>query len=217
MCTGRARPTCQPKALLAVRGTAFIVNTSVPAQYFIDLYRRERDPWKFESSEYEREKYAATLRALPRERYRNALELACSIGVFTSMLAARTDALLGVDVSPEALERARSRCARLRHVRFERRTMPHEYPDGAFDLTTVCEVGFYLDAHDLTVLRDNVIAHSAPGADIVLVHWTPPVRGHASTTQEVHAAFAAAPELRHVQGFSAPTYRLDVFAKRSDA
>jgi cyclopropane fatty-acyl-phospholipid synthase-like methyltransferase len=189
----------------------------VPAQYFVDLYRRERDPWNFETSEYERAKYEATLRALPKPHYDNALEIACSIGVFTSMLAQRTRALLAVDVSPEALERARRNCARYPHVRFERRTMPYEYPQGRFDLTTVCEIGFYLGAHDLAALRRNVIENSTPGAHIVLVHWTPPVKGHASTTEEVHAAFRNAPQLRALHGFSHKTYRLDVLEKREDA
>jgi SAM-dependent methyltransferase len=193
------------------------VGNSVPAQYFIDLYRREVDPWQFESSEYERAKYAATLRALPRQRYANALELACSIGVFTCMLADRTDALLAVDVSPEALERARRNCAEHTNVRFEQRTMPHEYPHGHFDLTTVCEVGFYLDPADLIALREHVIVHSVAGAHIVLVHWTPRVRGHATTTEEVHEAFRAAPELRHLHGFSEQTYRLDVLERLTDA
>jgi SAM-dependent methyltransferase len=189
----------------------------VPAQYFIDLYRRERDPWNFETSDYERAKYRATLRALPKPRYDNALEIACSIGVFTSMLAERTRALLAVDVSPDALERARRNCARHPHVLFERRTMPHEFPAGSFDLITVCEVGFYLNAHDLTVLRRNVIEHGTPGAHIVLVHWTPPVQGHASSTEEVHEAFRSAPELHALRGFSHKTYRLDVLEKRCDA
>jgi SAM-dependent methyltransferase len=193
------------------------VSNSVPAQYFIDLYRREPDPWNFETSDYERAKYKATLCALPRERYDNALEIACSVGVFTRMLAERTRALLAIDVSPDALERARRRNLEYPHVRFERRTMPYEYPEGTFDLTTVCEVGFYLDPHDLAVLRDNVIANSTPGAHIVLVHWTPPVRGHASTTEEVHHTFRSSRQLRWLHGFSEPTYRLDVLEKRADA
>lgn len=189
----------------------------MPAQYFIDLYRREPDPWHFETSDYERAKYKATLGALPRERYTNALEIACSVGVFTRLLSERTRSLLAIDVSPDALERARRRCAGRQNVRFERRTMPYDYPEGMFDLTTVCEVGFYLDAHDLAVLISNVIEHSTPGAHIVLVHWTPPVRGHASTAKDVHEAFCNAPQLRRLHGFSRPTYRLDLLEKRPDA
>ncbi len=186
---------------------------SVPPKYFIDLYKREIDPWRFETSEYERRKYAVTLMELPRERYARALEIGCSVGVFTNMLAQRCDELLAVDVSDDALARARRNCATRANVSFERRTMPHGYPDGMFDLTTVCEMGFYLSMDDLLALRENVIAHATPGGHIVLVHWTPPVQGHATTAEEVHDTFRAAPELEWLSGLSAETYRLDVLKR----
>ncbi len=92
--------------------------------------------------------------------------------------------------------------------------MPHDYPDSCFDLTTVCEVGFYLSMDDLLALRINVIEHSIRGAHVVLVHWTPPVQGHATTALEVHETFRAAPELQWLHGVSAHTYRLDVLERR---
>ena len=61
------------------------------ADYFCDLYARDADPWKFASSDYERHKYEATLNALPMDRYVRGLEVGCSIGVFTSMLAPRCE------------------------------------------------------------------------------------------------------------------------------
>jgi hypothetical protein len=48
----------------------------------------------------------------------------------------------------------------------------------------------------------------------MLVHWTPRVEGHASTTEEVHALFRTAAELRWLHGYSAQTYRLDVLERR---
>ena len=36
-----------------------------PAARFDELYERSADPWSYESSDYEREKYASTLAALP--------------------------------------------------------------------------------------------------------------------------------------------------------
>jgi cyclopropane fatty-acyl-phospholipid synthase-like methyltransferase len=190
------------------------VAQSVPVEYFVDLYRRQADPWHFESSEYEQRKYAATIAALPRERYACALEIACSVGVFTNLLAQRCDSLLAVDVSEEALQRARRNCFGRTNVHFERRVMPSDYPHGSFDLTTVCEMGFYLSMPDLALLRSNVIGHSVKGANVVLVHWTPPVQGHASTAEEVHQVFYEAPELAWICGFSAPTYRLDVLERQ---
>lgn len=193
------------------------MSNSVPAQYFIELYRREADPWNFAGSSYEREKYRATLDALPKSRYASALEIACSIGVFTSMLAGRCDNVMAIDVSPDAVGRARSRCRNLSNVRFETRAIPGEYPPGSFDLTTVCEVGFYLDMRDLHALAAKVASQSRPGGNVVLVHWTPPVRGHASTAEQVHETFRACNDFRWLHGFSAPTYRLDVLERRRDA
>ena len=67
---------------------------TLPAAYFDSLYAAEADPWAFATSDYEREKYAATLAALPRPHYARALEIGCSIGVLTRMLAGRVGASL---------------------------------------------------------------------------------------------------------------------------
>ena len=91
---------------------------SLTPGYFDDVYRAKADPWNFQSSPYEAAKYAATLAALPRPLYRNALEIGCSIGVLTAQLAARCEQLLSIDVSEQALDQARERCAQLPQVRF---------------------------------------------------------------------------------------------------
>ena len=62
---------------------------SLPATYFDDVYRANEDPWAFATSPYERAKYEATMAALPNERYANAFEIGCSIGVLSEMLARR--------------------------------------------------------------------------------------------------------------------------------
>ena len=75
--------------------------------YFDALYALDPDPWKFASSAYERKKYAVTLAAMPKPRYARGLEIGCSIGVLTRELAARCDAILGVDVAQAPLTGAR--------------------------------------------------------------------------------------------------------------
>ncbi|MGI8865434.1 MAG: SAM-dependent methyltransferase [Rubrobacteraceae bacterium] len=76
-------------------------------EYFEDLYSNSTDPWNFESSEYERVKYARTLELLGNRRFGRALEAGSSIGVFTKMLADRCGELVAVDVSEKAVEVAR--------------------------------------------------------------------------------------------------------------
>ena len=184
---------------------------TVPASYFVDQYRTVNDPWQYAQSAYEREKYRATLEALPRARYANGLELGCSIGVFTQMLAARCDDLLAIDVSQEATAAARSRCAELSHVRFAEVDLTQRFPSGSYDLVTLCELGYYFGERDLSRLRARIVA--ALHGTLVLVHWTPLVAGHAMTADAVHEFFGAEPALAQVARHRANTYRLEVFER----
>lgn len=190
---------------------------TLPAEYFERIYEEHADPWEFETSPYEAEKYAATLAALPRERYRAAFEIGCSIGVLTARLAPRCDALLAVDLSERALAQARERCRGLPRVTLRRLAVPDEYPAGHFDLTLVSEVGYYWSRADLDLARRRIVAGLAPDGHLLLVHFTPPVHDYPLTGDEVHEAFLAAAGagegLRHLGGSRAERYRLDLFAR----
>jgi SAM-dependent methyltransferase len=187
--------------------------TTVPSDYFRVLYRTTEDPWGFATSAYDREKYAATLGALPQARYHRALELGCSVGVFTRMLAERCDELLAVDVSPDALARAAARCVDLGHVRFASCDLSAEFPPGTYDLVTFCELGFYFAPRDLARIRDDLAGALEPHGDCILVHWTPLVDGHAQTADDVHESFLRDRRFVHRAGRRASTYRLDVFSR----
>ena len=189
---------------------------TLPSSYFDDLYRRDADPWKFETKPYEHEKYAATLAALPREHFQSGLEIGCSIGVLTRMLAAHCDHLLSVDASELPLQRARERNADLQHVRFERMRLPAEFPREHFDLIVMSEVGYYFDRADLERVQNLLLGALEADGILVLVHYLPRVPDYPLTGDEVHQSFlalAARGTLRHLCGFRAERYRLDVFAK----
>ena len=188
--------------------------SSLPAGYFDDLYARDADPWRFASSDYEREKYAATLRALPNASYASALEVGCSIGVLTRQLAARCDVLLSVDLAGAALEQARTRCADLGHVRFERRCMPADWPDGRFDLVLLSEVVYYLDRSDVSALVARIRNTLAPRGHVVLVHWLG-VTHYPLTGDEAAEAFIeqSADFVSVVKHERTDQYRLDVLQR----
>lgn len=145
--------------------------TTLDPDYFKGMYATESDPWRFATSPYERDKYAATLAALPRARYASALEVGCSIGVFTHQLCPRCDALVGLDVVPSVLDAARARCADCPNARFMLAAVPGTWPEGRFDLIVISEVAYYLDRADLARLVARVEGAVLPEADIVLVHW----------------------------------------------
>lgn len=184
-------------------------------RYFEDVYGASDDPWNFETSEYEHAKYARTLAALPRGRYARALEVGCSIGVLTGLLAERVDRLLSVDVNEKALARARERNRGRANVTFARRRLPGETPDGPFDLIVLSEVGYYLGSSDLERLLDALVERLAPGGDLILVHWTPFVPDYPQTGDQVHeAALRRAPApLTHLHGERHERYRLDLLRR----
>lgn len=161
---------------------------SVDPAYFEALYETEADPWDYGSSAYEAAKYAHTLAALPRERYRHALEIGCSIGILTERLAAQCERLLAIDVAPGALAQARARCDGLPHVQIQRATVPDQTPPGSFDLVVMSEVGYYLAPVDLARLRRQLARRMETGGHLVLVHW----RGETDYplhADDVHRAF----------------------------
>jgi predicted TPR repeat methyltransferase len=189
---------------------------TVPAAYFEQLYRSDPDPWRFESSAYERAKYLTTLAALPRRRYRRACEIGCANGVLTRQLAARCDELLAIDVADTALARARARTVDQPWVRCERLAVPEAFPTGPFDLVLLSEVGYYLASEALCDLRARLAAALSPRGDLVLVHWTPRSDDRALTGDAVHAILLAADgPFRRIAGGRAPGYRLDVLRLRA--
>jgi cyclopropane fatty-acyl-phospholipid synthase-like methyltransferase len=143
-------------------------------EYFDALYTADPDPWKFAASPYERGKYTLTLNAMPKPRYRSALEVGCSIGVLTRSLASRCDAVVAIDAAQTPLAEARRRCADLPGVRFEQMFVPEQWPDGVFELILLSEVVYYLSREDVARLASRVTRSLSSGGSVILVHWIGP-------------------------------------------
>jgi LmbE family N-acetylglucosaminyl deacetylase len=153
---------------------------------FDAMYAASDDPWGFADRWYERRKRALTIASLPAERYRSAIEIGCSIGLFTDELADRVDALVATDVADRAIELATARLAAKPWVRIEQRRLPAEWPDGSFDLVILSETGFYLSRVELLQLAERIAAALEPGGVVLLCHWRPHVAGLEVAGDEVH-------------------------------
>jgi predicted TPR repeat methyltransferase len=187
---------------------------SLQPSYFEDLYCQNPDPWNFATSDYEAQKYQATINALPQPRYRNALEIGGSIGVLTALLAQRCDSLLSIDVSEIAQKQAIARCQDLSQVRFKIAQIPQDYPDEMFDLTLLSEVGYYLSWQDLKTTQKLIIEHLDVGGHLLLVHWTLFAKDYPLTGDEVHNSFLELDrDLKHLTGWRQERYRLDLFER----
>jgi SAM-dependent methyltransferase len=184
-----------------------------PVEHFERLAREAEDPWAYATSEYEQRKYRLTLDYLPR-RTGCTLELGCSVGVFTAMLAPRCDRLVAVDFSPTALARARDRLPGADQVELLRRRLPEEMPDGPFDTIVCAEVLYYWSAE---LVRDGlrrIEAALAPGGTLLAVHWRHPDPRRELTGDDVHAILDAETSLALDASRTTPDYLLDRWRSR---
>lgn len=189
------------------------MKNTLSADYFTHVYNNSNDPWDFESSPYEKAKYKATIDALPKTTYNNALEIGCSIGVLTEMLAQRCSHLLSTDISDAPLQKAKERLKECSHVKFQKAAIPNEYPNEKLDLVMMSEVGYYLSSEDLQKAKEKIIVSLQKEGDLVLVHWLPFVPDYPLTGDEVHELFLQDKRLQHLFGKREEKYRLDMLRK----
>lgn len=192
-------------------------SSSLPASYFEHKYKDDIDPWRFRTSDYEREKYDATIGALAKKRYRHGLEVGCSIGVLTAMLSARCEQLLAIDASPTAIAEAKRNAPS--RVEFRVATVPGDFPDGIFDLIVLSEVMYYFSANDLNSIAELCVSKLSSEGEIILCHWLGetdyPLTGHQAS--DLFAA-AVATRLPSRKILHDAIYRLErLSARASDA
>jgi SAM-dependent methyltransferase len=149
---------------LFVRGTRFWQKmagararpkSSIPAAHFEAKYRADIDPWGFRTSEYEQQKYRATIDALSRRRYQRALELGCGIGTLSTLLAPRCGHVLALDGSRTAIAEAQRQ--NVPNVDFEVACLPDDFPTGRFDLIVLSEFLYYFSAADLKIVPQRCV------------------------------------------------------------
>jgi SAM-dependent methyltransferase len=188
---------------------------SLTPEFFEALYEANPDPWQFTTSAYEAQKYDATLTALTKPLYQNALEIGGSIGVLTEKLGDRCTALLSLDVSKAAQAQAIERCRHLSNITFQLMCVPHEFPDQQFDLVLLSEVGYYWCWDDFYQAQRLIIDHLHPGGQLLLVHWTVDAKEMPLTGDQVHDSFCeqVPTPLRHLKSQREMQYRLDLFER----
>jgi cyclopropane fatty-acyl-phospholipid synthase-like methyltransferase len=183
--------------------------------HFARLYQSNPDPWGFCTDPYEQAKYRHTIEILHGSRFASALEVGCSIGVLTNLLAPQCDTLLALDIVDQPLETAAKRCAAQPWVHFQRMQVPAEWPDRRFDLILLSEVLYFLTPSDIDQCARQVKASLLPNAKILLVNWLgqsdDPCSGDQAAEQFITATEGTlAMQLQERR----PRYRLDLLAAR---
>jgi SAM-dependent methyltransferase len=181
------------------------------AESFERLYAASSDPWRYDSSEYERGKYAATLVALDGRVFERALEVGCSIGAFTELLADRCAALTALDFSARALGLARGRLRGRANVEIVEASFPEQTPAGSWDLVVCSEVLYYLDRAALECAVGWLAEQLSGGATVLAVDWRGPTSTEPHDGDEVHELLRERLVAWHALESRQPGYRLDRF------
>jgi SAM-dependent methyltransferase len=179
-----------------------------PVEHFERLARESEDPWNYATSDYEQRKYRQALEYLP-EHCGRTLELGCSVGVFTAMLAPRTTHLVAVDFSPTALARADKRLRGADQVELRRCRLPEEMPEGPFDTIVCAEILYYWSPLLVRKGLRQMEAALAPGGTLLAVHWRHPDRRRELTGDDVHAIIDAEARLESDARYVTDDYLLD--------
>ena len=186
---------------------------SIPTNYFEAMYAANPDPWHFASSQYEKEKYAATLAALT-----------------AATLQARSRSwMLDRRFHASNLRSDARPC--WRSIRSRTHLIEREWPVAAFprysssgaeppisgrpvsfDLIVLSEMVYYLDRGEYRKRWWLAFTSSmAPGGDIVLVHWLGGT--HYPLSGDDAATFflaVAEPLFKPIHQSRTAEYRLDV-------
>src|SRR5262249_8398802 len=109
-------------------------------------YRQGGDYFGYESKAYEHAKYAGTLKRVLawRRGRKSALEIGCSVGVFTRLIAAEFDRVTAQDLSQEALRLAGDALKDLTNVRYAEGDLLALDLGETFDVIFCAEVLYYI-------------------------------------------------------------------------
>jgi SAM-dependent methyltransferase len=210
-------PLAESESSDAPEGTGSSARTSgrrparASAESFERLYAASPDPWRYDSSEYERGKYAATLAALDGRAFEHALEVGCSIGAFTELLADRCAALTALDFSARALGLASRRLHGRSNVQIVEASFPEQAPAGNWDLVVCSEVLYYLDRVALERAVGWLREQLSEGATVLAVDWCGPTTTEPHDGDEVHDLLRERLVAWHALEGRRPGYRLDRF------
>jgi SAM-dependent methyltransferase len=179
--------------------------------HFDALFNTSDDPWLFRTRWYEARKRALTLACLPQQRFAHGFEPGCANGELSAHLALRCDQLLVCDGSLRAVSLAQQRTASLANVQVHQAWMPDDWPDGAFDLIVISELGYFLTPHALKAMAVKAKASLRPGGTVLACHWRHRSDDCELDGDEVHRQLAAALALPHLSQVTEPDLRIDVW------
>jgi 2-polyprenyl-3-methyl-5-hydroxy-6-metoxy-1,4-benzoquinol methylase len=149
---------------------------SLKARSFFDELWTRGDPWELETSNWEHERYSRLIAMLDKPRYGRVLEIGCGAGTFTRRLAGLADKVLALDVSSEAIAKARGAQSDLKQVEFRvgnimDYNLREEEPWNLIVMSeTVYFLGWLYSFFDVSWLAAEMFEATRPGGQMLLAN-----------------------------------------------
>lgn len=148
-------------------------------------YLTSGDVWNYRNDPGECAKFEVLLSQVPRHvpRRRAALDVGCSIGVFSAMLSRYFESVVALDCSAEAVLQAPelAQIANLRTVIADAREFTI---DGTFDLAVCAGLLGYFSGTDVEKILDRVANHLAEGGTLIM-------QGSGQEVRSIRGAFSS--------------------------
>ena len=113
---------------------------------FERLYRQAPDPWGLQYSPLAMQRYLTLIETISQVAPCTAiLDVGCGEGIFTKYLTGFAREVVGIDVSPTAIERARMRVPK---ARFHCAALEDFHAERRFDLVIAVEMLYYVESVD---------------------------------------------------------------------
>jgi SAM-dependent methyltransferase len=134
------------------------------------------DFWEFDTSEFERGRWARSIEILDGVRYPKALELGCGAGHFTRLLARLADHVVAFDIAPSAITRARAAETGATGIDYRvGNAMECGWrADGPWDLVvmndTICYLGWLYPFFDVAWFASEIHAAIRPGGRFLMAN-----------------------------------------------
>jgi cyclopropane fatty-acyl-phospholipid synthase-like methyltransferase len=160
---------------------------------FERLYLENPDPWNYRLSPYERQKYERVLACALKWKgaSEGALEVGCSVGVFSGMLASHFEKVIAIDVSREALGAATRYNHSAKNVRFMHRDLQSLDTDDQYDVIFCAEVLYYIGRKDVEIVCRQLDKYLSARGIILLVTGVSTAQSNSSYFDDWADIFAA--------------------------
>lgn len=188
---------------------------------FEHKYETHGDYFHYQGNPYELEKYKRTLDLVLKWRRgsASALEIGCSVGLFTAMIAREFETVTAVDIASEALALAEKQVAGAGRVSYVRSNVEALNLGRQFDVIFCAEVLMYVRERDAQRVCEMLDSHLGLNGIVIEVSQQDREDGKPKFFHGWDRVLGGYFERIHFETFADPTrpYEISAFARRRTA